>query len=204
MEITPVLPRVWQKYTATFGGMCGTSRSYFGSFIYSAISRAEPLTMLCGTLVGKHWPRERMKKATRNFSQDSRSKGWDFKLGPPEYGGVLPTRPRFSVTGPTVTRFSSIKSCLHSALLLHIRSYIQDVVGIFAFHLFGDVSYGKNFWLVIRLWPPVPCNTAVLIYEVHASKPWPVYDSRNEKQNVIRGPNTQLLRESHAAVWFTV
>jgi hypothetical protein len=30
----------------------------FYLFIYSVISRAEPLTMLCGTLVGKHWPRE--------------------------------------------------------------------------------------------------------------------------------------------------
>ena len=55
-----------------------------------------------------------MKTAKRNFSQDSRSKGWDFKLGPPppEHGGVLPTWPRFTVTAPTITRFSSIKSCI--------------------------------------------------------------------------------------------
>lgn len=84
----------------------------FYLLIYSAISRAEPLTMHCGTLVGKHWPRERMKKAKRNFGQDSRSKGWDFKLGPPEYGGVLPTQPQFPVTAPTITCFSSIKSCI--------------------------------------------------------------------------------------------
>jgi glutathione peroxidase-family protein len=33
---------------------------YFKSFICSVIPRflAEPLTMFCGTLVGKHWPRE--------------------------------------------------------------------------------------------------------------------------------------------------
>jgi len=47
----------------------------FYLFIYSDISRAELLTMLCGTLVGEHWLSERMKKAKRNFSQDSRSKG---------------------------------------------------------------------------------------------------------------------------------
>jgi len=112
-------------------------------FIYPAISRAEPLTMLCGTLVGKHWRRERMKKAKRNFSQDSQSKGWDVKLGPLEYGEALPTRPRFSVTAPTITRFSSIKSCIRPCFCT--LSHIQNVVGTFAFRLFGDVSYRKTF-----------------------------------------------------------
>jgi hypothetical protein len=42
---------------------------------------------------------ERLRKSPKKTCQDTRCRGRDFNLGPPEYEGLFTTRPRLSVSG---------------------------------------------------------------------------------------------------------
>jgi hypothetical protein len=72
----------------------------------------------CG--IKRSWPNlrrypgicvEGLRKTTTNLSQDSRSPGRDLNPGPPEYEGVLTTRPGRSVVTGCDEKRETLPSC---------------------------------------------------------------------------------------------
>jgi hypothetical protein len=85
---------------------------------------------------------DRLRKITKNLSQDSRSLGQDLNPGPPKYeAGVLTTRSRLSLAGSVYVGFVVDKVALGQVFLRVLRfspvNIIPPRLSLLTYHL-GD------------------------------------------------------------------